>query len=161
MGLVGRGDIGVTSCMSAVGDLVSTPDDGLPLVLAVEEAAEVLRIGRTLAYALAKRYEATGGVEGLPVIRLGGCLRVPRWALLELALNGRTVALGEPDAAVSPSRPLLEVELARLAAIDDDDGTAAVDPDRDDRAARPAPLDRRVRSSRVARPQQLHLLPPS
>lgn len=147
--------------MSAVGDLVSTPDDGLPLVLAVEEAAEVLRIGRTLAYALAKRYEATGGVEGLPVIRLGGCLRVPRWALLELALNGRTVALGEPDAAVSPSRPLLEVELARLAAIDDDDGTAAVDPDRDDRAARPAPLDRRVRSSRVARPQQLHLLPPS
>jgi hypothetical protein len=147
--------------MSAVGDLVSTHDDGLPLVLGVEEAAEVLRIGRTLAYALAKRYEATGGVEGLPVIRLGGCLRVPRWALLELALNGRTVSLGEPDAAASPSRRLLEVELSRLAAIDADDGTAAVDPDRDDRPARRGLLDRRVRSSRVARPQQLHLLPPS
>lgn len=147
--------------MSAVGDLLSTPDDGLPLVLAVEEAAEVLRIGRTLAYALAKRYEATGGVEGLPVIRLGGCLRVPRWALLELALNGRTVALGEPDAAVSPSRRLLEVELARLAAIDDADDNAPVDADGVDRAARRGLLDRRVRSSRVSRPQQLHLLPPS
>lgn len=147
--------------MSAVGDLLSTPDDGLPLVLAVEEAAEVLRIGRTLAYALAKRYEATGGVEGLPVIRLGGCLRVPRWALLELALNGRTVALGEPDAAVSPSRRLLEVELARLAAIDDADDNAPVDADGVDRAARRGLLDRRVRSSRVSRPQQLRLLPPS
>ncbi len=150
--------------MSAVGDLMSTPDDGLPLVLGVEEAAEVLRIGRTLAYALAKRSEATGGLEGLPVIRLGGCLRVPRWALLELALNGRTVALGEPDdAAVSPSRRLLEVELARLAAIDDDDDdTAPVDlPNCSDRAVRRGLLDRRVRSSRVARPQQLHLLPPS
>jgi hypothetical protein len=148
--------------MSAVGDLVSTHDDGLPLVLGVEEAAEVLRIGRTLAYALAKRYEATGGVEGLPVIRLGGCLRVPRWALLELALNGRTVAVGgEPDAAVSPSRRLLEVELARLAAIDDGDGAAPVDADRVDRAGRRGLLDRRVRSSRVARPQQLRLLPPS
>jgi hypothetical protein len=147
--------------MSAVGDLVSTPDDGLPLVLGVEEAVEVLRIGRTLAYALARRYEATGGVEGLPVIRLGGCLRVPRWALLELALNGRTVSLGEPGAAMSPSRRLLEVELARLAAIDDDDGTADVDADRDDRAARPGLLDRRGRPQRVACPQQLHLLPPS
>lgn len=149
--------------MSAVGDLLSTPDDGLPLVLAVEEAAEVLRIGRTLAYALAKRYEATGGVEGLPVIRLGGCLRVPRWALLELALNGRTVALGgEPDeAAVSPSRRLFEVELARLATIDDADDNAPVDADGVDRAARRGLLDRRVRSSRVSRPQQLRLLPPS
>ncbi len=147
--------------MSAVGDLVSTPDDGLPLVLGVEEAAEVLRIGRTLAYALTKRYGATGGVDGLPVIRLGGCLRVPRWALLELALNGRTVALGEPDAAVSPSRRLLEVELARLASHNDGDGSAAVDADRVDRAGRRGLLDRHVRSSRVARPQQLRLLPPS
>jgi hypothetical protein len=149
--------------MSVVGDLVSTPGDGLPLVLGVEEAAEVLRIGRTLAYALARRYEATGGVEGLPVIRLGGCLRVPRWALLELALNGRTVSLGEPVAAASPSRRLLEVELARLAAIDDDADTAPVDPpDCSDRAALPGLLDRRVRSQRVSRPhEQLHLLPPS
>jgi hypothetical protein len=50
-------------------------------MLTVEEAAAVLRIGRSLAYQLAREYDATGGVSGLPVIRLGGCLRVPRWAL--------------------------------------------------------------------------------
>jgi hypothetical protein len=35
----------------------------------------------------------------MPVIRVGGCLRVPRWALLELALTGRVVRLC--DAVVS------------------------------------------------------------
>jgi hypothetical protein len=64
----------------------------LPLLLTVEEAAAVLRIGRTLAYGLARRYEASGGVAGLPVIRVGNRLRVPRWALLELACSGRVVA---------------------------------------------------------------------
>ena len=50
-------------------------------LLTVEEAAGVLRIGRSLAYQLTREYDATGGMSGLPVIRLGGCLRVPRWAL--------------------------------------------------------------------------------
>jgi hypothetical protein len=62
-------------------------------LLMIEEAARVLRIGRSLAYQLAREYEASGGLSGLPVIRLGGCLRVPRWALLELALAGRVVRL--------------------------------------------------------------------
>lgn len=62
-------------------------------LLTVEEAARVLRIGRSLTYQLAREYEASGGLSGLPVIRLGGCLRVPRWALLELALTGRVVRL--------------------------------------------------------------------
>jgi hypothetical protein len=62
-------------------------------LLTVDEAAGVLRIGRSLAYKLAGEYDATGGVSGLPVIRLGGCLRVPRWALLELAFTGRVVRL--------------------------------------------------------------------
>lgn len=64
-------------------------------LLTVGEAAGVLRIGRSLAYQLAGEYATTGGVSGLPVIRLGGCLRVPRWALLELALTGRVVRLGD------------------------------------------------------------------
>ena len=62
-------------------------------LLTIEEAGRVLRVGRSLAYQLAGEYEASGGLSGLPVIRLGGCLRVPRWALLELALTGRVVRL--------------------------------------------------------------------
>ncbi|MDP9388140.1 MAG: helix-turn-helix domain-containing protein [Actinomycetota bacterium] len=59
----------------------------LPDVLTVEEAAAILRIGRSAAYALARRYRATGGREGLPVIELGRHLRVPRSGLRRL-LNG-------------------------------------------------------------------------
>ena len=70
---------------------MNTPPE-VPL-LTVAEAAELLRIGRSLAYQLAGEYIASGGVSGLPVVRLGGCLRVPRWALLELALTGRVVRL--------------------------------------------------------------------
>ncbi|MBA3605825.1 MAG: helix-turn-helix domain-containing protein [Acidimicrobiia bacterium] len=81
--------------MRTIEEEAASPLDELPLLLTVEEAAAVLRIGRTLAYALARRYEASGGREGLPVVRLGGCLRVPRWALIELACNGRVVALSE------------------------------------------------------------------
>jgi len=66
-------------------------------VLTVEEAASVLRIGRSLAYQLAREYDASGGVTGLPVVRVGGCLRVPRWALLELAHCGRVVRLCDAD----------------------------------------------------------------
>ena len=51
---------------------------GWPDFLTVEQAAEILRIGRTVAYELARRYLATDGAEGLPVIRIGKQLRVPR-----------------------------------------------------------------------------------
>ena len=71
-------------------DMLGVPSAPL---LTVDEAAGVLRIGRSLAYQLARQYDTTGGVSGLPVIRLGGCLRVPRWALLELALTGRVMRL--------------------------------------------------------------------
>ena len=64
-----------------------------PALLTVAEAAVELRIGRTLAYELARRYLATNECEGLPVIRLGTNLRVPRWALLELVHTGRVVSL--------------------------------------------------------------------
>lgn len=52
-----------------------------PEVMTVEEAAKILRIGRNAAYALAKRYVATDGREGLPVLVLGRTLRVPASAL--------------------------------------------------------------------------------
>ncbi len=46
-----------------------------------------------MAYQLAREYLATGGTSGMPAIDIGGCLRVPRWALLELSLTGRVVRL--------------------------------------------------------------------
>ncbi len=55
-----------------------------PDLLTVEEAARVLRIGRSKAYEQARRYLATDGADGLPVVRIVHQLRVPRHALEEL-----------------------------------------------------------------------------
>jgi hypothetical protein len=38
------------------------------------------------------------------VIRLGGCLRVPRWALLELVMTGRVVRLCDAALPVEAER---------------------------------------------------------
>lgn len=65
----------------------------------VDEAASVLRIGRTLAYQEATRFEATGGAAGLPVVRVGRVLRVPRAALEALA--GTTLDTAPGARAVS------------------------------------------------------------
>lgn len=54
---------------------------GSPRFIRVEEAARALAIGRSTAYELANAFLATGGREGLPVIKLGTALRVPVRAL--------------------------------------------------------------------------------
>jgi excisionase family DNA binding protein len=59
--------------------------DELPEFLTVEEAAAVLRIGRTCAYQLAQRWRETSGESGLPVLQFGRQLRVPRSALIRMA----------------------------------------------------------------------------
>ena len=69
--------------------------DEYPLLLTVEEAAAVLRIGRSLAYELARLYESSDGRDGLPVLRVGALMRVPRWALAELISTGRVVRLAD------------------------------------------------------------------
>ena len=51
---------------------------GLPDLLTVEEAARVIRVGRTKAYAMTREWRATGGRSGLPVVDFGNVLRVPR-----------------------------------------------------------------------------------
>lgn len=73
--------------MSVVGELEAALAH-YPLLLTVEESAGVLRISRAHAYELARRYEASDGMEGIPVLRVGSCVRVPRWALVELLATG-------------------------------------------------------------------------
>jgi hypothetical protein len=58
--------------------------NGVPVLLTVEEAGALLRIGRTKAYAMAREWRETDGRSGLPVIDLGHVLRVPRQALEEM-----------------------------------------------------------------------------
>ncbi|MGQ0431266.1 MAG: helix-turn-helix domain-containing protein [Microthrixaceae bacterium] len=53
----------------------------LPPFLRVEEAARILRISRSAAYELAHAWLASNGEAGLPVIRLGRTIRVPRAAI--------------------------------------------------------------------------------
>jgi hypothetical protein len=69
--------------------------DEYPLLLTVEESAAVLRIGRSLAYELARLYESSDGRDGLPVLRVGALMRVPRWALAELISTGLVVRLAD------------------------------------------------------------------
>ena len=56
-----------------------------PDFLTVEETAEILRIGRNQAYELARLWRATGGERGVPVVKFGHRLRVPKAALMRLA----------------------------------------------------------------------------
>ncbi len=58
-----------------------------PDFFTVEEAARILRIGRTAAYMAAKRFRETNGAEGLPCVAIRGSLRVPR-RLLEVMAGG-------------------------------------------------------------------------
>ena len=60
-------------------------------VLTIEEAAQVLRISRGAAYALARRWRETGGREGIPCLQLGRTLRVPRDALREMLAHPESV----------------------------------------------------------------------
>jgi helix-turn-helix protein len=73
--------------------MVKVKPEPIPF-LTVVEAAAVLRVGRTVAYQQARLYLATGGREGLPVVRLGRQLRVPRYAL-ERLMEG--LPFGEPS----------------------------------------------------------------
>lgn len=61
-----------------------TTCDVVPDLLTIEEAALVLRVGRTVAYAQARVWRATNGATGLPNIGVGGQHRVPRAGLEEV-----------------------------------------------------------------------------
>jgi excisionase family DNA binding protein len=77
----------------------------LSAFLTVEEAAEILRIGRTTAYALTREWRRTRGKSGLPVVKVGHKLRVPRRHLEKMAGGDLTAAPGrepgEPPARIA------------------------------------------------------------
>ncbi len=80
----------------------------IPLLLTVEEAGELLRIGRTKAYAMTREWRDTGGRSGLPVIDLGNVLRVPRKAIEDLIgvdLSAVSLPGGSNGAGTSVDRP--------------------------------------------------------
>ena len=56
--------------------------------LTVQEAANRLRISRTAAYGLARRWLETDGTEGIPAVRIGRSIRVPA-AAVEQWTRGR------------------------------------------------------------------------
>jgi len=66
---------------------------GLPDLLTIEEAARVIRVGRTKAYAMVREWRATGGRSGLPVVDFGHALQVPR-CQLEMIVGGPLTAEG-------------------------------------------------------------------
>jgi hypothetical protein len=61
-----------------MGAEVSMASVVVPDLLKVMEAAGVLRVGRTTAYDLVGKYFDTDGADGMPCLRVGGQLRVPR-----------------------------------------------------------------------------------
>ena len=67
------------------------PQD-LPPFLTIEEAARLLRIGRTTAYLQARVYRETGGREGLPNVSLGRRKLVPRDELLHMRGSGQVAS---------------------------------------------------------------------
>jgi hypothetical protein len=83
--------------------MVTTKSDLAPF-LTILEAAAMLRIGRTAAYEQARRYLATDGREGLPVVRLGRMLRVPSHALARLADLSQTGESDSPGPSGKTSR---------------------------------------------------------
>ena len=72
--------------------------DELPDFLTVDEAAGVLRIGRTSAYAYVRQWEGTGGTSGIPCVRIGRSLRVPKWAIERLLAGGTVAMLSHQEA---------------------------------------------------------------
>lgn len=73
--------------------------DDYPDLLHVHEAAGVLPVSRSSAYTYAKQYELSGGREGIPVIRIGRTLRVPKAALRRWIDAGLAPADRADDAA--------------------------------------------------------------
>ncbi len=76
----------------------------VPDFFTLPEAGRILRIGRNSAYKAATEFERTGGVSGLPFVKVGKLKRVPRLALEKLLGGPITWPLGD-DVAVGADAP--------------------------------------------------------
>ena len=103
--------------------------DALPIMLTIDEAARVLRIGRSKAYEMAATYTSSGGTQGLPCLRLGDLLRIPRFALHEFVTTGRVVQLipqsaanatGDATASRQPARKSRATDRTQLSLLGSD-----------------------------------------
>ncbi|HSH62219.1 MAG TPA: helix-turn-helix domain-containing protein [Acidimicrobiales bacterium] len=84
---------------------------GPPALYTVEEAARLMRVGRTKAYAMTREWRATGGASGLPVVDFGNVLRVPRHALEQiLGVELGEVSLGDGHGAADGQTETAAVE---------------------------------------------------
>ena len=61
---------------------------GEPAFVRVREAAVILGISKSAAYELANAWLATEGEAGLPAVRMGRCILVPRAPLERLSAVG-------------------------------------------------------------------------
>lgn len=77
-----------------------------PDFLTLDEAAAVLRVGRSTAYREANAFERSGGRTGIPVVRYGKQFRVPRCRLEE--------QLGGPITWPLPTPPVSPKSTAQL-----------------------------------------------
>ncbi len=68
-------------------DSVRTPAPAARF-LRVDEAARILRIGRSAAYEQANRWIATNGQCGLPAVKVGRMIRIPAAVLEAWAMTG-------------------------------------------------------------------------
>ena len=80
-------------------------EQAAPDLLTIREAGAVMRVGRSKAYDLARRYLATGGVDGLPVRRIGNQLRAPRLLLEEWLGVPITWPIPPADTSLEPTPP--------------------------------------------------------
>lgn len=71
--------------------------DDLPPFLRVEQAQELMQLGRSQIYEQTRLFRSTGGREGIPVVRFGRSLRIPTAALLRLAAVVPTNVEAEGD----------------------------------------------------------------
>jgi hypothetical protein len=106
----------------------------------VMEAGAALRVSRTTAYAMAHEWRETGGKSGLPVIKVGHVLRVPRPAL-EQMIEAKLQRPGEAEPRSASEKPQEPQPVA-----------ASVEPE-----AAPTPATTRTRRPRPVPPGQTQL----